>query len=98
MALTSRDKLLTTLSLTGGAPPPRYENESSDDVLGMWRNQGFLDDRSLEDLFGLERRETVSVNWSGMDSRTVVETEEDHQTEFRYEGDVLRLGCLPFAV
>ncbi len=77
MALTSRERLLNSLSCTGGVSPPRYEREFSDGVIAAWRSQGHLGDQSPEEFFGLDQFETVSVDWHRAGERTVVETQDD---------------------
>ncbi len=75
MALTSRDRLLATLSMAGRVAPPRFENEFSDGVIELWRSQGFLDERPVEERFGLDRCETVPIEWGRLDNNAVVQTE-----------------------
>jgi hypothetical protein len=73
--LTPATRLSHTLNWTASCAPPRFESEFSDEVIAAWRAQGHLDGRSPEEFFGLDRRETLPVDWDRRGQRFVVEDE-----------------------
>jgi len=93
--VNSRLQLRHTLSFSKDVPPPRYENQFSDEVIRAWTAQGGLDDLSPEEYFGLDRREDLPVQWRrNPEEKAVVETEADLES-FRGAYDAGRADRLP---
>jgi hypothetical protein len=76
--MTSRRQLLETFAFSTRIPPPRYESEFSDDVVRRWRQEGSLESESPEARFGLDKRDSLPVQWGrGRTEKTVVSGEAD---------------------
>jgi uroporphyrinogen decarboxylase len=93
--MNARERLLETFSFSGCATPPRYESAFSDEVLQAWRSEGALDERSPEVFFGLDRSESLPVEFSPpSEARFVVQSETDLGT-FRHAYDASRTDVFP---
>jgi len=93
--MNARERLLETFSFSGCATPPRYESAFSDEVLQAWRSEGALDERSPEVFFGLDRSESLPVEFSPpSEARFIVQSETDLGT-FRHAYDASRTDVFP---
>ena len=74
-ALTPAVRLSHILDGTASCAPPRFESEFSDEVVALWRARKHLDERSPEAFFGIDRRDTLPVDWDRRGQRFIVEDE-----------------------
>jgi len=89
------DRLRAAWASDGPCTPPRFESEFSDEVIAAWRAQGFLDDRTPEDFFDLDRCENAPVEWSRIPAEKAPVASDAELEAFRRVYDPASPGRFP---